>query len=327
MNQFFEGAVHSLSCCFWVVKPSLYQSGFVSMINMKTVAYLLCSVLTLWNILWYSVAVFLLLSPLTGELLATIVRVCLVLLALTAACVAHYSTQASGLSQFSGLQASAWTIVVVAPFSKAIVQSVANLILSAQLSMSSESSVTGLWLLLRAFSVGLFSFGPVMACLGHMFGCCCKKAFRSGLRLEIWLVLPACALLVLHGAVHDSVETSLPKPGCTIPALMASLAAVVAAILAEGITAEDSQNFGKRCFIFNRKARAARRRALHSWGAALMVTAMALCVVIPRCSPCQHYDPPLDVAAGRYQLLFMCEARLGGFISVVEGVLADQFRW
>ncbi|GAB4815911.1 hypothetical protein N2152v2_002957 [Parachlorella kessleri] len=285
-----------------------------------------CLAAVTWLLLVFPKAAYHILAPQTGDWLAGLCQVVLLTVGVAATVV---STAAAAAWEAAGLAAVAsrssasaevplWLAAVLAPCCKALAQGLGALLLSPGLSLDDSSRVTDTWLTVRSMGLALLACGPVMVSLGLATGSMGSRIPQQAQLHARWL-RPAliAALAVRAGWYGWTPGPALLKPACTIPLLVAMLASLSAA----AVGALGSSSRSKPAAGYFPPSLSPR------WLAAAGIACLAAGHAATSCWPCRHYSPPRRVAGGQYSLLYSCETRLGGHVSVVEGTLGGQYRY
>lgn len=315
----------------------------------KSPLALVTSLLAAWLLLLVCQGAYHLLAPQLGGWLAGLCTSVLLPVGVAGAAVgttAVAAWQLHGLAAGGGGGPSAaarralWVTAGSVLVSKQLARLLGALLLSPGLTLDDSIRLTDTWLVGRSLALALLAFGPAVGSLGFVAGEAGSRALLPLHPSGHWLLLGTLGMLAARAAVYDAPGTP-PKPATTIPAIVAAAAAVLAAALSQAASMEQQQSgaappaaqgaaaSGSRAPAARQPAPRPRRQRLgglpRAWLAAAAVAVIAA-TQVARGYPCRHYDPAVPLAGGQYGLLYSCEARLGGYVSVVEGELAGQYR-
>lgn len=317
----------------------------------KSPLALVTSLLAAWLLLLVCQGAYHLLAPQLGGWLAGLCTSVLLPVGVAGAAVgttAVAAWQLHGLAAGGGSGPSAaarralWVAAGSVLVSKQLARLLGALLLSPGLTLDDSIRLTDTWLVGRSLALALLAFGPAVGSLGFVAGEAGSRALLPLHPSGHWLLLGSLGMLAARAAVYGAPGTP-PKPAATIPAIVAVAAAVLAAALSQAASMEQQQQqpeasapaaqgaaaSGSRAPAARQRAPRPRRQRLgglpRAWLAAAAVAVIAAAQVA-RGYPCRHYDPAVPLAGGQYGLLYSCEAHLGGYVSVVEGELAGQYR-
>ncbi len=259
-----------------------------------------------------------LLAPQTGEWLASsFCSLALYALALAATVFGHAAVQACALMPGSssngalvGVSHTAWWLAAGWAAVIATLQPerlAGSLLLAPGLADGSGRRTTDAQLTLRAMATAALAFGPLFAALGSAAGACGSRALHRAAQgsRPLLAVLPLVAGTAAAGMALGLPAAVLPpRPGSTLPPALAAAAAVMAV----AVTPRQAGRLSSRPVFA---------------AAGAVATAAAIVAASLR-QPCAAVQRPLQ--GGRYTVLWRCEMAAGGQLSVVEGILREQYR-
>jgi hypothetical protein len=194
-----------------------------------------------------------------------------------------------------------WAVVATALLTRLAVIVAGKIALSPGL-VEQSVRITDTQLVLRCMAMAMLGLGPLFASLGFVAS---TSAHIAVVEAGIFPWLPVSLAAILMPAVvvgrlllRPLLLLILPKPACTTTAVVAVVAAMAGELS---------------------------RGTKKWWGGGLLLAAGIAAAGIASCYPCSTL--PRAVRDGSmYTTVWSCEARRGGLVQVVEGILGDKHR-